>query len=165
MSDTEIKKHLRNVITFSRVGDDSTEIITDFSDDEVEMFKQLLGSPETDEYEIPAFENGFKKYDKGKPKWSMLPFAQVEQILRIVEFGAEKYGKDNWQTCKEPERYIDAAFRHLIAYASGNKKDSESGKSHLAHCACNLLFLMWMDDQETNEDKILEEAYCKKCSK
>ena len=86
------------------------------------------------------------KFDTGKPRWSLLPWNQVEQILT---FGAKKYADNNWQKVENSRaRYFDAMQRHLLAWFNGEKKDQESGKSHLAHAGCNLLFLMWFDDEE-----------------
>lgn len=90
-----------------------------------------------------------KKYDSDKLDWTLLPWKEVEQVVEILEFGAKKYSRDNWKHV-EPERYKKAAFRHLISYASGQKEDSESGKSHLAHLICNALFLMWNDSEDGN---------------
>jgi hypothetical protein len=46
--------------------------------------------------------------------------------------------------------YIDAGFRHFAAYAGGEKNDSETGLSHLAHAMCCMLFLLSFD---LGEDK------------
>ncbi len=86
--------------------------------------------------------NGFKKWDQGKPKFSMLPWKSLEEVCAVVEYGAAKYGHENWQLCEEPGRYLDAALRHLIEVAQGNMLDEESGRHHLAHAATNCLFLL-----------------------
>lgn len=91
------------------------------------------------------------KFDTGKPRWTLLPWKQIEQIVEILTFGAKKYADNNWQKVENSrERYFDAMQRHLIAWFGGEKTDPESGKSHLAHAGCNLLFLMWFDDQKGN---------------
>ena len=91
------------------------------------------------------------KFDAGKPRWTLLPWRQVEQIVEILTFGAIKYADNNWQKVENSKtRYFDALQRHLIAWFEGEKTDPESGKSHLAHAGCNLLFLMWFDDQKEN---------------
>ena len=93
------------------------------------------------------------KLDQGKPRWSLLPFRELSEVVDILTFGAEKYAPNNWQKVTPPERYIDAGLRHFTSWIKGEKKDKESGKSHLAHAICCLLFLMWFD----NEGKIGEE--------
>lgn len=85
-----------------------------------------------------------KKFDQNKLDWTLLPWKEVEQVLEILEFGAKKYSRDNWKEV-DSSRYEKAAMRHLVSYVTGEKLDSESGKSHLAHLVCNALFLMWKD--------------------
>ena len=84
------------------------------------------------------------KYDNGKPRWDLLPIAEIEDRVKILTFGAEKYAPNNWQKI-EPNRYVAAAFRHFTAWLKGDCVDSESGLSHLAHAGCNILFLMWFE--------------------
>lgn len=85
----------------------------------------------------------FKKNDKNKPKLTLLPKEPLCEIAQIIEYGAGKYGKDNWKEAKGEDlmRYIDATYRHLMA-AETERYDKESGFQHLAHAACNLIFLL-----------------------
>ena len=86
------------------------------------------------------------KYDNDKPQWSLVPFKAMTQVVDVLTYGARKYAPDNWKKVPDARRrYIDAAFRHLSAYAAGEKNDSETGKSHLAHAICCLLFLLAFD--------------------
>lgn len=82
------------------------------------------------------------KEDKGKPPFSWIaPFRQVLADVAIV-FATSKYAhkKDNWKHVPNGEkRYVDAALRHLLAYADDEKADPESGYSHLVHVICNCL--------------------------
>lgn len=88
------------------------------------------------------------KFDNEKIDWTMLPFESLREVVKVLEFGAKKYERDNWKYVEPKERYIMAAFRHLIAYAMGEKTDSETGLNHLAHCCCCLLFKIWGDNNE-----------------
>lgn len=88
-----------------------------------------------------------RKDDDGKARWDLLPFGSLAQVVDVLTYGAKKYSPGNWQKVPNPRaRYVSAALRHLAAYANGEKIDKESGKSHLAHAVCCLLFLMWFDD-------------------
>lgn len=91
------------------------------------------------------------KADAGKIRPSLVPMGIIEAVAHIRQYGTEKYGDpDNWRTV-EKERYIDAAWRHWIAYNKNNDSvDAESGLPHLWHMACNLAFLieMGMQDEE-----------------
>lgn len=86
------------------------------------------------------------KFDGGKLDWTLLPFDSVKDILRVLEFGAKKYTRDNWQKVPDAKRrYTAAALRHVTAYAAGETLDPESGLPHLAHAGCCLLFLAWFE--------------------
>lgn len=82
-----------------------------------------------------------KKFDQGKAPWDLLPFDAVEQIVRVLEFGAGKYGAYNWSKGMDHSRLFAAAMRHLTSHWRGETLDSETGLPHLAHALCCLLFL------------------------
>ena len=88
------------------------------------------------------------KNDAGKARLCLVPPELIYAVARIREYGNRKYpegGKDNWKNV-EPERYRDAAFRHLLAYiADPHGVDQESGLPHLWHLACNVAFLCALD--------------------
>lgn len=85
------------------------------------------------------------KFDAGKPRWSLLMrgFAQsLAALVRVLTFGANKYAAHSWRTVPNgEERYRDALYRHLAAIEAGEKCDPESGESHYAHAAFNILAL------------------------
>lgn len=99
-----------------------------------------------------------KKSDDGKPRLSLLPWRAVQQIVAVLEFGAAKYGADNWQHVPNArQRYFDAAMRHLLAWWDGERLDAESGLPHLAHAGCCILFLLW-SDKDATEEKAAQKA-------
>ena len=81
-----------------------------------------------------------RKFDSGKQRWDLLPLDAVEKIVEVMTHGAEKYGDNNWKKV-ESYRYRGAAMRHRVARYKGEKFDEDSGLLHLAHEACNILFL------------------------
>jgi len=85
------------------------------------------------------------KYDSNKLQWYLLPFEVLQDVVRVLMLGAKKYAPYNWKYVKPKERYFDACMRHLTAWQAGEKKDPESGLSHLAHAICCLVFLLWHD--------------------
>ena len=92
------------------------------------------------------------KYDNGKPQWSLLPFRALTQVVEVLTYGAKKYAPDNWKKVPDARRrYIDAGFRHFTAYAAGETHDPETGKHHLAHAICCLLYLVAFDLGEHND--------------
>ncbi|WP_323842601.1 MULTISPECIES: dATP/dGTP diphosphohydrolase domain-containing protein [unclassified Moraxella] len=90
-----------------------------------------------------------QKHDQAKPRFSLLPQAPLWQVVAVLEFGAGKYGVDNWRNVPNArERYFNACHRHLNAWWAGEMVDGESGLPHLAHAVCCLVFLMWFDGSE-----------------
>lgn len=86
--------------------------------------------------------SNFLKFDEGKPQLSLVPLELKEAVAEVMAFGSGKYGRNNWRLCEEPSRYLDAAMRHIDAYAAGRICDEESGMPHLWHAACNIGFLI-----------------------
>ena len=88
------------------------------------------------------------KHDAGKPRASLLPWRELWSVVAVMEFGAVKYGEDNWKTVPNgPRRYFDAAIRHIMAWRDGELDDPESGLPHLSHAICCLLFAAWFDNK------------------
>lgn len=83
---------------------------------------------------------GVKK-DEGKPRWELLPFDAIEGVVEILTFGAKKYDARNWEKGIVYGRVFGATMRHLTAWWRGEDKDKESGRSHLEHAMCELMFL------------------------
>jgi hypothetical protein len=84
------------------------------------------------------------KNDAEKTMFQLLTWTFIEDIAKVMTFGAVKYGDYNWQQGIKTSRLWGAVFRHLVAVLKGETEDKESGISHLAHAACNLMFLYWM---------------------
>lgn len=95
------------------------------------------------------------KADGGKPKLSLVPPQIIFDIAKVREYGCNKYpngGPNNWMLV-EPERYRDAAFRHLLAYISDPYGvDEESGLPHLWHLATNCAFLCELEKYAKQEE-------------
>jgi hypothetical protein len=77
-----------------------------------------------------------------KPRLELVPWAAVTEIAEVLTFGAERYDANNWCRGARWGRYFAALCRHIFAWWSGEERDPETGKSHLAHAGCCLFFLM-----------------------
>ena len=84
------------------------------------------------------------KFDSGKLRPGLFPVECFEEISKVLTYGANKYAPDNWKKVA-PDRYIDAMWRHYIAWRTGEERDSESGLSHAAHFATNAVFLLYFE--------------------
>jgi len=94
-----------------------------------------------------------------KTRFDLVPFESVGEIADVLGIGARKYSANNWCRGTEWSRYFAALCRHIFAWWRGEDNDPETGKSHLAHAGCCLLFLMeyqrnkWgTDDRFTGPD-------------
>jgi len=85
------------------------------------------------------------RFDTGKTNWSLMPFEAVEEINKVLEFGANKYAEWNFANDggMNHSRIINSCLRHIFAYMRGQDLDPESGLSHLAHAGCNIIFLLY----------------------
>ena len=85
------------------------------------------------------------RYDTGKADWSLMPFEAVEEINKVLEFGANKYSAHNWKTGEgfKYTRVLNSLLRHVFAFMRGEDNDPESGLSHMAHAGCNVLFILY----------------------
>jgi hypothetical protein len=89
---------------------------------------------------------GGRKFDGNKLEYGLLPPFALEATVDVLTFGAQKYERDNWKRVPDSKRrYFDALQRHLWAWKKGEIFDPESGKHHLAHAQCCLMFLLEHD--------------------
>ena len=95
---------------------------------------------------------GGVKHDGGKTRMDLLPPEALREIADVLALGAQKYDAHNWRKGFAYSRLIAAALRHLFAWVGGENKDPESGKSHLAHAACCLMFLITFEQTHTGTD-------------
>lgn len=89
------------------------------------------------------------KADAGKLQLTLVPTSIIRAIAKVRMYGVEKYhDPENWRNV-EISRYRDAAYRHFLAYLDDPKGiDAESGLPHLHHLACNIAFLIEMEEQK-----------------
>ena len=87
-------------------------------------------------------KTGGRKFDGGKLQYGLLPPLALKATVDVLTFGAEKYEPDNWKVVPDSKRrYFDALQRHMWAWKEGEQMDPESGRHHLAHALCCLMFL------------------------
>jgi len=103
-----------------------------------------------------------RKFDGGKLEYGLLPPLALEETVKVLTFGAQKYERDNWQKVPDSKRrYFDALQRHVWAWKQGEIIDNESGIHHLAHAMCCLMFLYEHDVKYSSNtvDKDLIRQY------
>lgn len=107
-------------------------------------------------------DNGIK-FDAKKIQMELLPLRELQEVARVLTYGARKYAPGNWKKVPDMrERYTGALLRHLTAYREGITFDGETCPNplrHIAQVACNALFLLWKEiEDEVSEDKVSIET-------
>ena len=98
-------------------------------------------------YQDDVKNNKGTKNDSGKTRLDLITPEFIEELGKVLTLGAKKYADYNWQKNLETNRIYAALLRHANAYHKGEHKDPESGLSHMAHVACNAMFLLWYEQQ------------------
>jgi len=127
----------------------STFMVSEMSEKDRPVNKLVSEAPYHPGYEdavmAPTKEIG-RKFDGGKLEYGLLPPLALEEVVKVLTFGAQKYERDNWQKVSDAKRrYFDALQRHIWAWKKGEQIDPESGIHHLAHAMCCLMFLFEHD--------------------
>ena len=68
--------------------------------------------------------------------------AALRQLAIAMEYGIQKYGRNNWKQGMEWSRLIDAAQRHGLAILEDEEVDADSGNLHVAHMLASVHMLL-----------------------
>ena len=91
------------------------------------------------------------RYNTGKPDYSLIPIAAMQEAAKVLEYGASKYERDNWRRPTHWSVSFACLQRHLAAWQSGEDNDPESGRNHLGHAMCNILQMLDMLENHPEE--------------
>lgn len=92
------------------------------------------------------------KYDNSKPMMELIAPEFLEGTADILTYGASKYSQRNWELGIRYGRVFGALMRHLWAWWRGNKVDNDTGKSHLWHASCCLMFLIAYEARDMGQE-------------
>lgn len=92
--------------------------------------------------ESKKVDGGGKRYDEGKIRLDLIPADALRAVAQVMTMGAAKYGERNFERGMLWSKALGPLLRHVNARQLGEKYDKESGLPHLAHAACNVLFLL-----------------------
>lgn len=97
-----------------------------------------------------------KTYDEGKAPLAYLPWDGLREVAMVQEYGHKKYGDFyNYRKGMEVGRNLSCAMRHIVDYMDGKDLDDESKRSHLAHAACRVLFVL----QNIHDGVAIDDRY------
>ena len=83
-----------------------------------------------------------RKDDQDKARLELLHPDFLLAAAAVMTFGATKYDDWNWYKGMSWGRVYGALQRHLLAWHKRTPSDVDTGKSHLWHAACCLMFLV-----------------------
>lgn len=83
-----------------------------------------------------------KKFDAEKIRTDLFSTLALEELAKVLTYGAKKYGAQNWRSGMAWSRLLGACLRHVFAFMRGEDNDRETGICHLAHAMCCLMFLL-----------------------
>lgn len=90
------------------------------------------------------------RHNNGKLQWSLVHYASLEPMVRVLEFGKSKYGAENWKKGLDRKEILESMQRHLAALMDGEALDKETGMSHMGHIQCNAMFYNYFDSLKTD---------------
>jgi len=85
-------------------------------------------------------QEGFKKFDEGKPRMSLVPPWAIEGVARVMTHGEKKYDAWNWLNPTKWSKFLDPALRHVNALEKSEDID-ESGLPTVYHAIAELMML------------------------
>lgn len=92
------------------------------------------------------------KFDAGKARIDLIAPEFIVGTADVLAYGAEKYGARNWEKGMSWSRCFAALMRHMWAWWAGEQRDAETGKPHLFHAACCLMFLAAFESRGHGKD-------------
>ncbi|MFX0071884.1 MAG: dATP/dGTP diphosphohydrolase domain-containing protein, partial [Candidatus Hermodarchaeota archaeon] len=109
-------------------------------------YDKYIPKIEMDQSKLPK---KMMKFDSEKLRYDLVPFGPIDGLALVLTYGAGKYAPHNWKKGNTPEdieRINAALMRHYSKYRQNEYYDPESGMPHLYHALCNLVFLIWHED-------------------
>lgn len=100
----------------------------------------------------------------------VIPNSVLADVSRVLTYGAGKYAQWNWTKGQPWSVPFNSGLRHIAAWLDGEENDEESGLPHLAHFACNVLFVSrfsrtYPEGEDWVAFKLMtEEEICDACS-
>lgn len=119
------------------------------------------------------------RYNQGKLKWNLVDFKSLEEMVKVLEYGAHKYsifedtngnlikgvditveeaknlkciksGANNWKLGMSKETILNSLIRHIVEIQN-EELDKESLCNHMGHVMCNAMFYLFYHNLECQE--------------
>jgi hypothetical protein len=93
---------------------------------------------------------GSLRYNKGKLPMELVPPSAIKAMAAVLEVGAKKYSKRNWESGANYSVPYASLMRHLMAFWSGETIDPDSKLPHTYHILMNAAMLV--EYEQLDED-------------
>src|SRR5690554_6777622 len=94
------------------------------------------------------FGSGATRGDStGKGRFDLIPPEGLIRLAKRYEYGAVRYGDQNWKKGIPVSSLVDSVMRHLCQYMAGDQSED-----HLAACSWNLFALMYKDEKSKKKN-------------
>lgn len=97
------------------------------------------------------------RHNQGKPQWSQIDFKALEPMVRVLEYGETRVGRDNWKKGLLVRETIESLLRHTFALLAGEDNDQESNQPHIGHILSNAMFISYMLQNRPDMDNRREK--------
>lgn len=98
---------------------------------------------------ITTNENGAKQ-SSSPYRVDLLPPLSLLDVARVLKYGADRYGVDNWRGIPIAD-HVNHALVHIFAYLSGDTQDN-----HLGHATCRMMMAHEQALKETTKKTFLD---------
>jgi hypothetical protein len=89
-----------------------------------------------------SVDGGGLRHDQGKLRVDLLPADALQEVARVMTYGAHKYAERNWERGMPWSKVAGPLDRHWLDFKLGRRVDRETKLRTMAHVACNALFLL-----------------------
>jgi len=121
---------------------------SDLDEDKADLLIEIDPSEEINDKKVKPVKNHDKKalrYNGGKPDYTLIDYASLEPLVRVLEFGANKYSRNNWRKGWDKENILASLQRHvgelIDAVNNGDKElDKETQLHQIGHILANAMF-------------------------
>jgi len=102
--------------------------------------------------QVQQKSEGALRFDAGKPRFELMPPDALEEVAKVYEFGAKKYGENNWLKGMSWLRVVGSMLRHTYAWLAGEEHDVESKLHPMAHVVFGALTIIAYSKRKLGED-------------
>ena len=95
--------------------------------------------------------DGVKEDKSKKARWDLMDWSALNMAAEVMALGCGIHKDDAGWKNKSINEHFASCQRHLVAYFTGEKYDLVTGKHHLSHALCRVMFMLALELEGTRE--------------